>query len=109
MEFTYAMDTSELPDGTMTSKMVNGKEILIANVGERYYAMKNKCTHLGGALANGTLEGTIVTCPSHGAKFDITSGEPCGNAKVAFLQIKVHPEECYQVKVEGNFISICVD
>ena len=53
---------------------VQGKEIALFNLEGKYYAIDNTCTHRGGPLAEGELEGDEVTCPWHGAKFKITSG-----------------------------------
>jgi 3-phenylpropionate/trans-cinnamate dioxygenase ferredoxin subunit len=109
MEFVKALETSSLPVGAMTHVVVKGKDILIANVDSTYYAISNKCTHLGGSLSKGKIEGTIVICPNHGSSFDLTSGQPCTNAKIAFLTMKVKPVKCYSVKVQGDSIMIGVD
>ncbi len=53
---------------------VQGKKIALFNLAGKYYAIDNTCTHRGGPLAEGELEGDEVTCPWHGAKFKITSG-----------------------------------
>ncbi len=53
---------------------VQGKKIALFNLEGKYYAIDNTCTHRGGPLAEGELEGDEVTCPWHGAKFKITSG-----------------------------------
>jgi nitrite reductase/ring-hydroxylating ferredoxin subunit len=52
-----------------------GENILLSNVGGKIYATQNDCGHQRASLARGTLEGKIVTCPLHGAKFDVTTGE----------------------------------
>jgi 3-phenylpropionate/trans-cinnamate dioxygenase ferredoxin component len=109
MEFVKVLETSSLPAGAMTHVAVNGKNILIANVAGTYYAMDNKCTHLGGSLSKGKLEGTVVACPNHGASFELTTGQPCTNAKIAFLTMKVKPERCYSVKVQEDSVMIGVD
>lgn len=67
--------TGELEDGTMRQIVAEGHEILLARVGDRYYAADNRCPHMGGVLSRGTLVGTIVTCPRHGSQFDLSSGE----------------------------------
>jgi len=54
--------------------VVGGKEVLLANVDGSYFAIANKCTHAGGSLAKGSLEGSIVTCPRHGSQFDLKTG-----------------------------------
>jgi nitrite reductase (NADH) small subunit len=52
-----------------------GKKIALFNVDGKFYAIDNTCTHRGGPLSEGELEGDEVTCPWHGAKFKVTSGE----------------------------------
>jgi 3-phenylpropionate/trans-cinnamate dioxygenase ferredoxin subunit len=49
-------------------------KLLLARSKGKYYATDSRCPHLGGKLANGKLEGTIVTCPLHGSQFDLTDG-----------------------------------
>ena len=66
--------TSELKYGTMKAISFDGREILLARVGDTYYATDNRCPHMGGKLSNGRLEGTVVTCPRHGSQFDLKDG-----------------------------------
>jgi len=56
----------------MKKVLVQGNEILLARVGSEYYAVGNRCPHLGGNLSHGKLEGTIVTCPKHSSQFDFS-------------------------------------
>jgi 3-phenylpropionate/trans-cinnamate dioxygenase ferredoxin component len=106
MEYVRVADKSELPANKMIMVVVGGKEILLANVDGSYYAIANKCSHLGGSLAKGSLEGCIVTCPRHGARFDVRNGQAVGEAKIGFLKMKVKDEESYTVKVEGTDILV---
>jgi len=106
MEFIKIADTSTLPAGKMMMVTAGGKEILLANVGGTYYAIANKCTHLGGSLAKGTLNGSVVTCPRHGAQFDVKTGQAVSEAKIAFVKMKVRNEVKYEVKVDGTNILI---
>jgi len=66
MDYVRVIDKAELPPNKMIIVVVGGKEVLLANVDDSYYAIINKCTHAGGSLAQGVLEGSIVTCPRHG-------------------------------------------
>ena len=66
--------SSEFQDGTMKEVVMRGQEILVAKVGDKYYATNNRCTHMGGKLSNGKLEGTVVTCPRHGSQFELKDG-----------------------------------
>ena len=108
MEYIKVGQTSDIPANTMTVVEVAGKEVLLANVEGAYYAISNKCNHLGGPLAQGKLEGGIVTCPRHGARFDVRTGEAVGEAKLGFVKMKVKDEPSYSVKVEGEDILVGV-
>ncbi|MCL5735016.1 MAG: Rieske (2Fe-2S) protein [Actinobacteria bacterium] len=65
----------DLADGTMKAVAAEGMELLLARVGDSFYAADAHCPHMGGFLPNGHLDGTIVTCPRHGSRFDLTSGK----------------------------------
>jgi 3-phenylpropionate/trans-cinnamate dioxygenase ferredoxin subunit len=106
MEYIRVADKSELPANKMIMVVVGGKEVLLANVDGSYYAIANKCSHLGGSLAKGSLEGGIVTCPRHGAQFDVKTGQAVGEAKIGFIKMKVKDEESYTVKVDGTDILV---
>ena len=60
--------------GEMRVFDVAGTKVSVASVGGHVYAFDDKCTHMGCSLAQGTLDGTTVTCPCHGSQFDVTSG-----------------------------------
>ena len=47
----------------------------VVNIGGKIYAIGNTCTHLGGILAEGKLEGYEIQCPWHGSKFDVRTGQ----------------------------------
>ena len=65
----------ELKSGTMKKVFAEGREILLARVGDKYYATDNQCPHMKGDLSQGKLEGTIVTCPQHGSQFYVSDGQ----------------------------------
>jgi 3-phenylpropionate/trans-cinnamate dioxygenase ferredoxin subunit len=65
----------EIKDGGKKKVTVNGKEIMVANVGGSYYTVDNRCSHFGGDLSTGTLEGAVITCPRHGSQFDVRNGK----------------------------------
>ncbi len=57
---------------------VDGKQIAVFNIQGLFYAIDNTCPHRGGPLGEGSLRGTTVSCPWHGAQFDVTSGQVIG-------------------------------
>ncbi len=78
---------------------VGGKKIALFNVDGVFYAIDDTCTHRGGPLSDGTLNGKEVTCPWHGAVFDVTTGQvlqPPAPEVVA----------SYDVRVEGGDIEV---
>ena len=106
MEFIRVANKAELPVNKMILVVVGGKEVLLANIDGSYYAIANKCTHLGGSLSKGSLEGSIVTCPRHGARFNVKTGQAIADAKIGFIKMGVKDEESYSVKVEGTDIFV---
>lgn len=77
----------------------NSQSICIANIDGKYYAIANICTHEGGPLADGTLEGYEVECPWHGSKFDVRTGAVTNPPAT-------EPETTFEVKVDGNNILV---
>ena len=98
--------TNQVPPGVMKLFQVEGKKILVVNVEGKIYAINGVCTHLGGDLSKGKLEGKIITCPRHGSRFDVTTGESVSGPKMAFLKLKTKNETIYEVKIEGESIKI---
>ena len=106
MTLVKVAETSEIPLGQMKPVKLAEKEVLIANVNNIYYAIGNICTHMGGDLSKGTLEGNTVTCPKHKSKFDVTTGKVISGPKVPLIHPKIKDEPVYAVKVEGKDILV---
>ena len=106
LSFVKVAETSEIPSGQMKAVRFEEKEILVANISGSYYAMGNRCTHAGGDLSKGKLDGTTVTCPRHGARFDITTGKVISGPKVLFMHPKINDEIAFELKVEGKNIML---
>lgn len=75
MAFTEVCKTDDLDDGEMKKLVLLGLDILIARSGDDYFVTDNKCPHMGGNLSQGTLDGTVITCPVHHSKFNLKNGE----------------------------------
>ncbi len=111
--YIKAATTKELPEDSKRQVKVAGQAILLARVGGHYYALGNRCPHLGGNLAAGKLQGTIITCPLHGSQFDIRDGKVVRWTKNSGLIIKLskilRPPRgltVYNVRVEGGDILV---
>jgi 3-phenylpropionate/trans-cinnamate dioxygenase ferredoxin subunit len=106
MEFIEIAKTGDIADGAMKAYKLKEKDILLVKVEGSYFAIGAKCTHLKGDLSKGGLEGKIVTCPLHGSKFDVTTGECISGPKIGFLKLKAKNEPVYTVKIEGGSIMV---
>jgi len=97
---------SSLKPGEMKKFQVSGTDILVANVDGTYYAIANTCTHMGGSLADGVLEGHTVRCPRHGAQYDVRTGKCIGELSMFFIKKKTGDVQSYPVHLIDNNISI---
>ena len=91
--------TSDITEGKLTHVTATGKEILVANVGGNYYAINNICNHAGAELHEGEL-GKELTCPWHGAKWDVTTGN------LIWFPQKLNSEESFKVNVDNDTLYI---
>jgi nitrite reductase/ring-hydroxylating ferredoxin subunit len=78
---------------------LEGTKVTVANANGDLYAFDDRCTHMGCSLANGELNGTTVTCPCHGSKFDVTSG-------AVIRGPAAHPVRSHAVKVESEDLLV---
>ena len=99
-------EISEIGRGQMKAFKLAEKEILVVNVNGNYYAIANRCTHKNGDLSKGSLDGNVVTCPVHGARFDVTTGKAVAGPKIAFFRARTNDEPSYQVKIEGRDVMM---
>jgi 3-phenylpropionate/trans-cinnamate dioxygenase ferredoxin subunit len=106
MEFVVAAATSELANGAMKAVDIGGQELLLAKIEDAYYAVSRRCTHMAENLCHGKLDGRVVTCPRHGARFDITNGKAVGKAKLLFMSTTPQDLATYPVKIDGAEVLI---
>ena len=101
-QFRTVAKASEVGPGQLKRvELNNGAQVCLANVDGTFYAIGGECTHQGGPLAEGELDGIIVTCPLHGAMFDVTSGEVQGPPAD-------DSEPKYEVRVEGDEVQVAL-
>jgi len=108
MAYLEVGKTSEINKGEMKAYIVGGNNILVVNYEGKYYAIGGTCTHMGGDLSKGKLDGKIIICPRHGSRFDITTGESISGPKIGFLKLKTGNEPSYEVKIEDNTIKVSI-
>jgi nitrite reductase/ring-hydroxylating ferredoxin subunit len=100
-DFVKVAETKDIQPSKMIAVEVDGEKVCVANVEGKYYAIGNVCTHMGGPLAEGKLEGNVVQCPWHGSRFDIRSGK-------VLRPPAMREEPTYEVKIEENNNTILV-
>jgi len=92
-------DAKDLQPGQGRTFWIEGRSIALFNVGGTFHAIENECTHEGGPLGEGVLQGNRVLCPWHGAEFDVTTGEALSP-----------PADCavdtFPVVVEGGEVKV---
>jgi 3-phenylpropionate/trans-cinnamate dioxygenase ferredoxin subunit len=72
--FRRAVAVDEVAPGRSQRCTVDGRAVLVCNVGGEFYAIADVCTHDRGPLGEGRLRGFVVECPRHGARFDVRDG-----------------------------------
>ena len=98
-EFVKVAGAAGVAEGELAAFEVGGVKVAVANVGGTLHAFGDTCPHLQCSLAGGDLDGTVVTCPCHGSKFDVTTGELLrGPAQ--------EPVRSYVARVENDGIQI---
>jgi nitrite reductase (NADH) small subunit len=91
--FQKVAQADQIPPGKGKKVLVAGKAIAVFNVGGTLHAVDDTCLHRGGSLGEGTLDGTMVSCPIHAWQYDVTRGSTPNRGTVKLNR--------YAVKVEG--------
>ena len=91
--------TSEVTPRQGKQVVVDGQNIALFNLDGKFCAIQDECAHAGGSLSEGELSGNVVTCPWHGATFDVTCGKVL--TEPAYEDVK-----SYKVKIEDGEILV---
>ncbi len=75
VEYVEIAPASELPNGERLFVEIEDKPIVIFNIAGKYFSIADVCSHDDGPVGEGTLEGYSITCPRHGAQFDVRTGK----------------------------------
>jgi nitrite reductase/ring-hydroxylating ferredoxin subunit len=97
--FVKVAKKSEIADGSAICVEAEGKRIALFNLGGTFYAIDDTCTHQGGPLSEGSVEGEQVVCPWHGARFSIKSGAVCSPPAAENVAK-------YNVRISGDDVEV---
>ena len=99
--FVPVAKVSDLPDPGKVLVEVDDRLVVLIRAAGHFYALDDVCTHDGGPLSEGPLDPqeSTITCPRHGAKFDIRTG-------AALTMPATKPTKAHEVKVEGDQIFV---
>jgi len=100
-EFTRFCEVSELPEGAKKAKKINGAMVLVIHTKGQIYAISNVCSHQDKFLHMGRIRNCKVTCPLHGAQFDLKTG-------AATCLPATKPIPVYEVRVVDDWIEVCI-
>jgi 3-phenylpropionate/trans-cinnamate dioxygenase ferredoxin component len=93
---------SEIPPERVAVFRIGDHDVAVCNVNGQFYAIDDLCTHDGGSLDQGELEGEEIECPRHGARFNVTTGD-------AIQLPAFEPVETHEVRVEGDTLQVGVE
>ncbi|HET9484891.1 MAG TPA: non-heme iron oxygenase ferredoxin subunit [Xanthomonadales bacterium] len=97
-EWTRVCSTAECLPGEYHVAIVDGVQVAVINLDGAYYAIEDVCTHDGGELTGGTIDGSEIECPRHGARFDIRTGAvtcPPAYTPIASFPVRVEDGAVY--------------
>lgn len=97
--FVPVANVSDVEDQSVYCTEKKGTSLAIVETDGQYYALENRCTHKGGALGEGTVTDGTLTCPLHGAQFDVHSGEPTTPPATEAV-------ETFEVRVRNDTIEV---
>ena len=103
MEFVKIGKLSDFPAGKMKRVSVKGKDILVANINSEIYSIDDVCTHEECSLADGFLQGEVVTCGCHLARFNVKTGKKIANPATG---VNIPDEQSFKVRVENNEVFV---
>lgn len=101
VQFVRVADASDVPEGTAKAFRSGRHDVAIFNVGGEFYALANTCPHQGGPIADGFLEGPLITCPWHAWCFDVRTGKMTLGE---FARV-----ERFAVRRDGNELSVSTE
>jgi 3-phenylpropionate/trans-cinnamate dioxygenase ferredoxin component len=100
-DFVDIVGVEELPVGERIFLEIEGLSVVVFNIAGELFAIADVCSHDDGPVGEGDLEGFAITCPRHGAQFDVRSGKVLQMPAVVDIP-------AYPVRVVGKMIQLGV-
>ena len=98
-EFVFVLSESNLEEEKPVRAVHNGTSILLVRRGSQVYALAETCSHLGGPLSEGKLDGDVIQCPWHGSRFSIRDGHVVDGPAV-------HPQPCLEARIRAGKVEV---
>ena len=99
LPFQEVYDLTDIEKNQSVSVNLNGERVIICHTEEVFFAFEDRCSHANIPLCGGFIKGTMISCPLHGAVFDLKTG--------AVLTPPASEDlKSYEVKIEGTTISL---
>jgi 3-phenylpropionate/trans-cinnamate dioxygenase ferredoxin component len=99
MSWIRVAPASSIADGDYAQVEVDGVLVAVFNIHGTFYAIEDTCTHDGGELAGGALDGDVVICPRHGARFCLRTG-------VALTPPAYEPVRTFATRINEDFVEV---
>jgi 3-phenylpropionate/trans-cinnamate dioxygenase ferredoxin subunit len=99
VKFVAVASARDVPPGTAKAVEVDGRSVLLCHSGGRIHAVENLCSHAQQPLECGRLKNGWIACPTHGARFDLETGEPIGGPAT-------EPIRTFAVRIVGGAIEV---
>jgi NAD(P)H-dependent nitrite reductase small subunit len=99
-EWVAVAEVGALPSGASLAVRAGAAEVAVFNVAGELRAMEGRCLHRGGVLADGMVDGDVVTCPLHWWRYDLRTGERLGAPELRL--------SCYPVRVQAGRVEVLV-
>ena len=93
---------ADIPPERVAVFRIGDHDVAVCNVNGQFYAIDDLCTHDGGSLDQGELEGDEIECPRHGARFNVISGD-------AVQLPACEPVETHDIRVDGGTLQVGVE
>ena len=94
----FVTQAADIPAGEGRVVDADGRALALFNLEGTFYALDNTCAHRGGPLGEGELDGTVVVCPWHAWRWDVTTGANVNNPAVKMA--------CFPVAVDGGRLFV---